>query len=140
MESLRQHLTHAIPNYKSIFVVVKPGFLKISDEIIKFYKKHGWNIEKTTTKRLTIDEANELYKVHMHEDFYASLCTYMSSDLSRAFIFYKISNLKTDPFKEATILKEELRKTWGESDMRNVVHSSDSQENMDHESAVYFNK
>ena len=62
----------------------------------------------------------------------------MSSDLSRAFIFYKTS--KSDQFKEATTLKDKVRKTWGESDMRNVVHSSDSQENMDHESAVYFNK
>lgn len=138
MESLRQHLIHVNPNYKSIFVVVKPGFLKLTDEIIKFYKKRGWNIEKTTIKQLTIDEAKELYKVHSKEDFYDDLCNYMSSDLSRAFIFYKTS--KSDQFKEATTLKDEVRKTWGESDMRNVVHSSDSQENMDHEYAVYFNK
>lgn len=140
MKSLRQHLIHINPNYKSIFVVIKPGFLKLSDEVIKFYKKHGWNIEKTTIKQLTLEEAKELYKVHEKESFYEDLCNYMSSDLSRAFIFYKISNLKTDPFKEATTLKEEVRKTWGESDMRNVVHSSDSLENMQHESAVYFYK
>jgi nucleoside-diphosphate kinase len=140
MKTLQQHLIQVIPNYKSIFVVVKPGFLKLSDEIIKYYKKHGWNIEKTTVKQLTIDEAKELYKVHAKESFYKDLCNYMSSDLSRAFIFYKINSLKTDPFEEATILKDEIRKRWGESDMRNVVHSSDSQENMDHESVVYFDK
>lgn len=140
MKTLRQHLIQTIPNYKSIFVVIKPGFLNIADEIIKYYKKHGWCIEKTIAKKLTIDEAKELYKVHAEESFYEDLCNYMSSDISRAFIFYKISNLKTDTFEEATILKDEIRKKWGESDMRNVVHSSDSQENMDHESAIYFNK
>ena len=131
-------MTQYINGYKSIFVVIKPVFLNIADEIIKFYKKYGWEIKKTTIKQLTIDEANSLYKIHEDEDFYEDLCKYMSSGLSRAFIFYKISDIKTDPFEEATILKDKVRKIWGESDMRNVVHSSDSQRHMEHEASVYF--
>jgi nucleoside diphosphate kinase len=60
----------------------------------------------------------------------------MCSDVTRAFIFTKETN--DDEFKEASRIKDEIRKNWGESDMRNVVHSSDSLEHMKEESSIYF--
>ena len=62
----------------------------------------------------------------------------MSSGVTRAMIFTKETN--KDEFKEATRIKDVIRDKWGESDMRNVVHSSDSKENMEHEAGIYFGK
>jgi nucleoside-diphosphate kinase len=136
---LNEYLNESIENTKRIFVVIKPGFLNLSQSIIEKYKKHGWNVERMITKQLIPTEAKKLYAVHKEEDFYKDLCEYMSSDKTTGIIFKKISKLNTDAFKEAGILKDEIRKEWGESDMRNVVHSSDSLEHMKEESSIYFN-
>jgi nucleoside diphosphate kinase len=45
-----------------------------------------------------------------------------------------------DPFGEVKKIKDEIREKYGESDMRNVLHSSDSQENMDAEALIFFTK
>ena len=60
----------------------------------------------------------------------------MSSGITIAYILKKKSD---DIFKEFAVLKDKLREKYGESDMRNVLHSSDSYKNMTHESQVYFN-
>jgi nucleoside diphosphate kinase len=59
----------------------------------------------------------------------------MSSDLSMAMILYKKSD---NIFKEFETLKDKIREEYGESDMRNVLHSSDSYKSFTHESQVYF--
>lgn len=122
---------------KYIFVVIKPGFLDKSGEILQIYKENGWEIELTTIKQLQPKEAHDLYAIHKKESFYKDLCKYMCSGLTRAMIFKKHTN--KDIFKEATKLKDIIREKWGESDMRNVVHSSDSEEHMEQEARIYFN-
>ena len=82
-----------------------------------------------------MSEAKELYKVHAQEDFYEDLCKYMSSGLSTAMILYKKSD---NVFKDFEKLKDKIREEYGESDMRNVIHSSDSYKNFTHESQIYF--
>jgi hypothetical protein len=59
----------------------------------------------------------------------------MSSDITMAFILKKKSD---NIFKEFEMLKDKIREKHGESDMRNVIHSSDSYKNFTHESQVYF--
>ena len=136
---LNEYLNESIENTKYIFVVIKPGFLSLSQDIIEKYKKYGWKVDRMITKQLTSKEAQDLYVIHKEEDFYESLWEYMSSDKTLGIIFKKSFKLNTDIFKEASILKDEIRKEWGESDMRNVVHSSDSLEHMKEESSIYFN-
>jgi nucleoside diphosphate kinase len=60
----------------------------------------------------------------------------MSSGPCRAFIIGKANSMK--PFEEVAKIKDEIRKKYGESDMRNVLHSSDSAENMEHEASIFF--
>jgi nucleoside diphosphate kinase len=84
---------------------------------------------------LLYDEAKSLYLVHKDEDFYEDLCKYMSSDLSTALILYKKSD---NIFKDFEKLKDKIREEYGESDMRNVIHSSDSYKSFTHESQIYF--
>jgi nucleoside diphosphate kinase len=59
----------------------------------------------------------------------------MSSGLTTAFILYKKSD---NIFKEFGKIKDEIREKYGESEMRNVLHSSDSFESFIREANVYF--
>lgn len=120
-----------------IFIIIKPGFLNISKEIISEFIDNGFEVKQSKTKRLLLSEAKELYKIHKEEDFYEPLCKYMSSDITTAFILTKnCSNI----FKEVGKIKDRIREKYGESDMRNVMHSSDSLEYMKDEMKIYFNE
>lgn len=128
-------------NYKDpmqkdhVLAVVKPGNENLIGELCSIFKEKGYTIVKQKSTRLTMDQAKQLYKVHAKEDFYKTLCEYMSSGITTAFILKKKSD---DIFKEFAKLKEEIREKYGESDMRNVLHSSDSYKSFTHESQVYF--
>ena len=119
----------------NVLVVIKPGFENLLGTLCDLFKQNGYKIIKTKTKQLLLSEAEELYKVHSQEDFYEDLCKYMSSGLSTAMILYKKSD---NIFKDFETLKDKIREEYGESDMRNVIHSSDSYKNFTHESQVYF--
>lgn len=118
-----------------VLVVIKPGFENLLNTLCDLFKQNGYKIIKTKTKQLLLQEAESLYKVHEKEDFYEDLCKYMSSGLSTAMILYKKSD---NIFKDFEKLKDKIREEYGESDMRNVIHSSDSYKNFTHESQVYF--
>ena len=138
MKSLSSYLSTNIsdPMRKDhVFVIIKPGFYDLADKLSAMFTEYGYKIVKSKTKRLTLSEAEELYKMHEKEDFYESLCKYMSSDITMAFILKKKSD---NIFKEFEKLKDKIREEYGESDMRNVIHSSDSYKNFTHESQIYF--
>ena len=134
--NLKDFLNESLAPTKKIFVVIKPGFLDKSQDIINIYNEEGWQLVTTTVKQLLLEEAKKLYKVHKKEDFYKDLCDYMASGLTRAMIFSKATT--DDEFKDATRIKDIVREKYGESDMRNAVHSSDSLEHMKEEAGVYF--
>ena len=121
-----------------IFTVIKPGFLHRAKNIIEIFQKSGWEVSKLRTKQLLRKEANKLYEVHKKESFYNDLCKYMSSGLSMAIIYVREKPFNESVFKRVDNIKKEIRETWGESDMRNVLHSSDSLEHMKAEMKVYF--
>lgn len=122
-----------------IFAVIKPGFLHLAPKIIKIYEEFGWALSKNRTKQLLLSEAHRLYAVHKKEDFYKPLCEYMASGDSMGLIFtnplFKISKKM---FKHTNEIKDIIREKYGESDMRNVLHSSDSFQAMLNESSIYF--
>lgn len=125
------------PMHKNhVFVVIKPGFDNLAGILEAEFKKNGYKTVKMRTKRLMREEAEFMYAMHKKEDFYEDLCKYMSSGITIAYILKKNSD---NIFKDFEVLKDKLRKEYGESDMRNVLHSSDSYKNMTHESKVYFN-
>lgn len=140
MEELKNFLKDTVNitdpmNSNHVFVVIKPGFERLLGELCQLFKDKGYKIEKIKTKRLILSEAKDMYKMHSKEEFYKPLCEYMSSGLTTAFILKKKSK---NIFKEFAKLKDEIREKYGESDMRNVIHSSDSYKNFKHESSVYF--
>lgn len=121
------------------FVIIKPGFLHLAQEILKIYKDKGFDLLRIRTTKLNPTFARRLYQVHKKEKFYKDLCNYMSSGLSMG-IELNLGNHKPDEktLKELLSIKDEIRKKWGESDMRNVIHSSDSWENVKKECINYF--
>lgn len=138
MKDIKSYLSSNIndPMRKDhILVVVKPGFGSLVGKFCEMFKERGYTIVKTKIKRLTETEAKSLYKVHKKKDFYEDLWKYMSSDVTMAFILKKKSD---NIFKDFEKLKDEIRETYGESDMRNVLHSSDSYKNFTHEAGIYF--
>lgn len=135
MKNLREYLGEDPLKKNHVLVVIKPGFENLLGTLCELFKQNGYKIIKTKTKRLLESEAKSLYKVHEKEDFYKALCEYMSSGLSTAMILYKKSD---NIFKDFETLKDKIRDEYGESDMRNVIHSSDSYKSFTHESQIYF--
>lgn len=138
MESLKEYLTFKSGAQK-VFIIIKPGFLQYTENIMETLKDAGWVVDRTIVKKLLSQESKKLYEVHKKESFYEDLCNYMSSDISRACILKKIGSKLDDPFETIAKIKDNIRTEYGESDMRNVMHSSDSYESMVHEASVYFN-
>ena len=133
MKSLKIYLTD--PKKNEVFVIIKPGFLKKSAEIMMMIKEEGFELVKTKTKFLTLDEAKKLYLIHKDEEWYKPLCDYMSSDLTLGLLFKSDDK---DPLKKMAEVKDKVREKFGESDMRNVMHSSDSYDHMLDEQCIYF--
>lgn len=122
---------------KKVFVIVKPGFLTLAPIIVKMFEDEGFKLYQTRSKRLLPKESLRLYYVHKDEDWYSSLCKYMSSDISMGMTFLYNGGDK-NAIEKTDSLKKKIREKWSESDMRNVMHSSDSYENMKKESEIYF--
>lgn len=138
MESLKTYLASNIsdPMRKNhVLVVIKPDFLKYSTEFCNKFTENGYIIVKSKTVWLTLDEAKSLYKIHKDKDFYADLCNYMSSGQVMAFILKKKSD---NIFKEFGKLKDKIRDEYGQNEMRNALHSSDSYKNFSHEAGIFF--
>ena len=131
--------TIEFPEKHEAFIVIKPGFLNLSEEILKIFTDEGFIIEKTRPKVLTETEAKQLYAVHKEEDFFDALVKYMISGESIGVLFTPEKKMREKTlFNKIDKLKDEIRKKWGESDMRNVMHSSDNLQNMKNESSIYF--
>jgi nucleoside diphosphate kinase len=135
MKGISEYIKESMQSYSKCFMVVKPGSLNLVPEILNRLSKSGWEVDRTIVKKLTLKEAEQLYLVHKKESFYEDLCNYMSSDISRGFIIKKRG---LDKFQNINSFKDEIRDEFGESDMRNVIHSSDSYEAMMNEAPIYF--
>lgn len=130
-KDLVQYLTESIQN-KQEFLIIKPEFCHLRNEIVEFLNKHDIIPVRELRKTLSLNEAKKLYKPHSKEDFYEKLCDYMSSGDSIGFMLCNYG--KYDLLK----LKDELRDMYGKDEMRNAVHSSDSGLNVYRESQIYF--
>lgn len=139
MQNLSSFIMEALNDSARIFIIIKPGFFKYSQQILDRFKEDGWVVEKQTSKKLIESEARTLYKIHKDEDWFDELVEYMTSDVTTAFIL-KNDSMKMSPevFEKTSTIKDEIRDKWGKNETENVMHSSDSIQHMKQESAVYF--
>lgn len=121
-----------------VLVIVKPGFLDKSQWIINKMKRNGWTLAQMKSKILTMNEAKRLYYPHKDKDFYYKLCKYMTSGPSCAMVFHKDKNIGEKAFKKMDAIKDEIRQKWGETEMKNTIHSSDNEARLRREMSIYF--
>ena len=122
-----------------VFIIIKPGFLNKSQEIIAKFEKEGFELYETMPVLLTLAKAKSLYKMHEKKDFYNRLCKYMSSGISIGMTFtYGNGYTDKEALKKTDAIKDWAREKWSEDDCRNVMHSSDSVKNMERETKIYF--
>lgn len=141
MKSLKEIFNQRVylgQDKQRIFVVIKPGSLEHTQYVIEGMEKMGWKLCQTRSKILTLKEAHKLYEPHKKQPFYKDLCEYMISGISRAMIFCRDGKMNEEVFNEVNAFKDEVRELFGESEMRNVMHSSDSIERVEEESNIYF--
>lgn len=120
-----------------VFVVIKPHFESLSPKVIKMFMDEGFLLGKSRPKLLTRLEAQKLYRVHQKEEFFNNLVKYMTSGISTGLLFQHHYDTKT-AFEKVQRIKDAVREKYSESDMRNVIHSSDNLENMEREARIYF--
>lgn len=117
------------------FVILKPEFLDHTEDFCNMLKNNGWNIIQKQQKKLTKDEAKELYKMHKDKPFYKDLCDYMASDDCLCCSCHKDCK---DPIADMKKIKHKVRDAWGKDEMRNGMHSSDSLYNINREANLVF--
>lgn len=117
------------------FCVLKPEFLDHTEDFLKMLSNKGWTVIQKQQKKIDLDTAKELYKVHKDKDFYNDLCKYMASGDALYCMCHKDCE---DPIKDMKSIKDIVRKNWGESEMKNAMHSSDSLNNVNRESKLIF--
>lgn len=134
-KGLRDHVRESLFEGQKAFIVIKPGFLNYTQDIIEMFENDRFVLVDTKLKKLTLQEAQELYSPHKDQPFYDELCAYMSSDSSLGLLF--VSDL-IEMFDKVKELKEKARELHGISEMKNTIHGSDSQANVVRESKIYF--
>lgn len=125
------------PKTTKAFTIIKPGFLDYTDEIYDYIKKEGFEMYDHTNKmKMSEAQVKELYKMHKDKDFYDDLVKYMQGYVEIAIWGYEESG---DPIKKMDEIKEHFRDKYGKDEMKNVMHSSDSKENVMREAKIIFN-
>lgn len=134
MKSLKQYILEYSLEVNG-FCILKPGFLDHEDDWCNLLKNNGWQIVQKKNIKLDKELASELYGCHKDKDFYDDLIEYMCSENCICCQCHKDCE---DPIGDMKLLKDKCRKSWGEDEMRNAMHSSDSIENVNREIKLIF--
>lgn len=129
---------YQVPQYYDTFLMIKPGFLHRSQIILEVFSNAGYRVVKQTQKILSYTEAENMYIMHRDKPFFAEVCTYMASDLSRGYILKSPYKGENHVLKETNKWKEYFRKCYAKDEMRNVIHTSDNFINLQREAKIYF--
>jgi len=128
-------MNKSITDLANGFMILKPGFEYRKDDVERYLMTNGWSIIKKKEEYIDVYKAEELYKMYEFEDFFTDLVAYMTSGKCTIYLLYKSSY---DPIKELTVLKEIIRRDYSLDKMENVVHGSDSAENVRREAKLFF--
>ena len=131
------YTTTMLPQYDG-FIIIKPGFLRYTDNIIKDLHRLDFVIIEAREKTLTREEAETIYSVHKGKPFYEKLIKYMTSGPSIGMILLSPFSDRESTIETLKQLKERYRKRYGIDKTRNVMHSSDSYQNVIYEAEAFF--
>ena len=129
--------TTMLPDYDG-FIIIKPGFLKYTDNIINDLHRLDFVIIEAREKTLTHEEAETIYSVHKGKPFYDKLIKYMTSGPSIGMILLSPFSDRESATETLKQLKEKYRKRYSIDKIHNVIHSSDSYQSVLHEAEAFF--
>ena len=129
--------TTMLPDYDG-FIIIKPGILKNTDNIIKDLHRLDFVIIEAREKTLTHEEAETIYNVHKGKPFYEKLIKYMTSGPSIGMILLSPFSDRESATETLKQLKEKYRKRYSIDKIHNVIHSSDSYQSALHEAEAFF--
>lgn len=136
MINLKEYINESKENKQyNMFIIIKPGFLSVKDEIFKIIEEDGWEIVNKKTFKMPHETAEKLYEMHKDKDFYTDLCDYMSS--RRCICCTCFKDCKS-PVKSMDRLKSKIRDKFGKDELHNCMHSSDSDKNVRREKNIIF--
>ena len=115
-----------------------PEFLKYTDEIVKELHRRDFSIIEAREKTLTKDEAERIYSCHKGKPFFDELIEYMTSSPCIGMILLSPFSDRESAIEALNNLKIKYRKRYGIDKTRNVLHSSDSYQNVIYEAEVFF--
>jgi len=126
--------------------IIKPDGLKrkLVGEILKRLEKNNLKIIAMKVVQLSQERAEKFYDVHAEKPFYKSLVKYMTSGpviplvLEGEDVITKLRKVMgaTDPAKADY---NTIRRDFGISIERNIIHGSDAPETARQEVAFFFN-
>lgn len=126
-----------LPNYDG-FIIIKPEFLRYTDEIIKDLHRLDFILIEAEEKTLTKEEAETIYSCHKDKPFFNELTKYMTSGPCIGMIVLSPFSDRETSIEVLKELKDKYRKRYGIDKTRNVIHSSDSYQNTIHEAEAFF--
>ena len=129
--------TTMLPDYDG-FIIIKPGFLKYTDIIIKDLHRHDFIVIEAKEKTLTKDEAEIIYSCHKGKPFFDKLIKYMTSGPSIGMILLSPFSDRESATETLKQLKDKYRKRYSIDKIHNVIHSSDSYQSAIHEAEAFF--
>lgn len=136
MKTLKKYYEDLVLNPEpNMFCMLKPGFAQYKDEFENLLRLNGWKIIAQCVKKFTRPEIEDFYIMHKDKPFYHKLCDYMITDDCICYTCYKRCK---NPVEDMDAFKKKIRDEWGEDEMKNGMHSSDSKENVKRESIMAF--
>lgn len=121
------------------FIIIKPGFLKYKDEIVKDLKRRDFVIVDQEEKTLTKEETESIYSCHKGKPFFDELIEYMMSGPCIGMTLLSPFADRESATETLQELKTKYRKRYGVDLTRNVIHSSDSYQSAIYEAETFFN-
>ena len=127
-----------LPNYDG-FIIIKPGFLKHTDEIINELHRRDFVVIEAEEKTLTREEAETIYSCHKDKDFFNELIEYMTEGPCIGVALQSPFSDRVSATEALNHLKIKYRRRYGIDTLRNVIHSSDCYQSAIHEAETFFN-
>lgn len=135
MKSLQEFIIESETPAKE-FAILKPGFTNKENEFEELLNNRGWRVVQKKKQTLSKQKVEDLYKMHKNKSFYPALINYMSSAPCICYSLASDDDTKKDPIKDMDKIKDDVRKAWGEDEMKNAMHSSDSEANVERETNI----
>lgn len=126
-----------LPNYDG-FLIIKPEFLKYTDEIINDLHRRDFIIIEAEEKTLTREEAEAIYSCHKDKPFFEELIEYMTSGPCIGMVLLSPFSDRVSAIEALNNLKTKYRRRYGIDNMRNVIHTSDCYQSVVYETEAFF--